>query len=115
VDAAGTGALVHREVEGGVEVVAVPFPALLTVERSLNEPRYPSLPGIMKAKRKEIKILTLENLGLTAAEVGVAAARTALVRLSPPPARKAGRIVEGDTEQAVAAILAFLKDEAKVL
>ena len=115
VDAAGTGAVVHREVEGGVEVVAVPFPALLTVERSLNEPRYPSLPGIMKAKRKEIKILTLESLGLTAAEVGVAAARTALVRLSPPPARKAGRIVEGDTEQAVAAILAFLKDEAKVL
>jgi len=115
VDAAGTGAVVHREVEGGVEVLAVPFPAVLTVERSLNEPRYPSLPGIMKAKRKEIKTLTLQDLGLAAGEVGAAAARTVLVRLSPPPARQAGRIVEGDAEQAVAAILAFLRDEAKVL
>lgn len=115
MDPAGTGAVVHREVEGGVEVLAVPFPAVLTVERSLNEPRYPSLPGIMKARRKEIKTLTLEQLGPAAAEVGAEAARATLVRLAAPPARKAGRIVESDAEQAVAAIVAFLRDEAKVL
>jgi len=115
VDGGGAGAVVHREVEGGVEVLAVPFPAVLTVERSLNEPRYPSLPGIMKARRKEIKTVTLEHLGLDAADVGMAAARATLVRLSPPPARKAGRIVEGDAAQAVSAIISFLKDEAKVL
>ena len=114
MDGAGAGAVVHREVEGGVEVLAVPFPAVLTVERSLNEPRYPSLPGIMKARRKEIKTVTAEHLGL-AADVGMAAARATLVRLSPPPARRAGRIVEGDADQAVAAIISFLKDEAKVL
>lgn len=115
VDAAGSGAVVHREVEGGVEVLQVPFPAVLTVERSLNEPRYPSLPGIMKAKRKEIKTLTLETLNLNAAEVGAAAARTVLAGLAAPPKRTAGRMIEGDADQAVAAIVAFLKDEAKVL
>ena len=114
-DATGSGAEVHREVEGGVEVLQVVFPAVLTVERSLNEPRYPSLPGIMKAKRKEIKTLALQQLGLSADEVGRAAARTALVRLASPPKRTGGRVVEGDTDQAVAAIMAFLRDEAKVL
>lgn len=115
VDATGTGAVVHREVEGGVEVLAVPFPAVLTVERSLNEPRYPSLPGIMKAKRKEIKTLALRELGLSEAEVGATAARMTLVSLSSPPKRKAGRIVEGNAAQAVGAIVTFLRDEAKVL
>ena len=92
-----------------------PLPAVLTVDKGLNEPRYPSLPGIMKARRKEIKTVTAEHLGLAAADVGMAAARATLVRLSPPPARKAGRIVEGDAAQAVSAIISFLKDEAKVL
>src|SRR5713226_3766458 len=115
VDAAGTGAVVHREVEGGVEVLAVPFPAVLTVERSLNEPRYPSLPGIMKAKRKEIKTLNLSAAGVNSSSVGAAAARTILTSLSAPAKRKAGRTFEGDTDQAVATIIAFLKDEAKVL
>lgn len=115
VDATAASAVVHREVEGGVEVLQVPFPAILTVERSLNEPRYPSLPGIMKAKRKEIKTLNLAALGLNASGIGAAASRTVLTSLSAPPKRKAGRTFDGDTDQAVAAIVAFLKDEAKVL
>ena len=114
-DGSGSSAVVHREGEGGVEVLQVPFPAVLTVERSLNEPRYPSLPGIMKAKRKEIKTVTLASVGLDASSVGGVAARTVLVTLAAPPKRKAGRIVEGDADQAAAAIVAFLKDEAKVL
>jgi electron transfer flavoprotein beta subunit len=115
VDAAGSSAIVHREVEGGVEVLQIPFPAVLTVERSLNEPRYPSLPGIMKAKRKEIKTLTLAGLGLDPATVGAAGSRTVPAQLSAPPKRKAGRTLEGDADQAAAAIVAFLRDEAKVL
>ncbi len=114
-DASGAGAVVHREVEGGVEVLQVPFPAVLTVERSLNEPRYPSLPGIMKAKRKDIKTMTLRDIGTGLGEAGRVTAKTALVQLATPPKRKAGRIVEGDVNQAVAAIVAFLRDEAKVL
>lgn len=114
-DASGAGAVVHREVEGGVEVLQVPFPAVLTVERSLNEPRYPSLPGIMKAKRKDIKVVSLQEIGISAGEAGRAAAKTALVHLAAPPKRKAGRMVEGHADQAVQAIIAFLRDEAKVL
>jgi len=115
VEATGTSAVVHREVEGGVEVLQVPFPAVLTVERSLNEPRYPSLPGIMKAKRKEIKTLNLAAVGLNPSTIGATASRTVLTSLSTPAKRKAGRTLDGDTEEAVAAIVSFLKDEAKVL
>lgn len=115
VDASGTAAVVHREVEGGVEVLEVPLPALLTVERNLNEPRYPSLPGIMKAKRKEIKTLTLGDLKLDAASVAGAAARSKLMKLVPPPKRQAGRVVEAEPDKAVSEIVTFLKNEAKVL
>lgn len=115
VDGAGTTAVVHREVEGGSEVFVVPFPAVLTVERNLNEPRYPSLPGIMKAKRKVIKTMTLQELGLSAEAVGTSTARMTLMRLAAPPKRTAGRIVQGDADQATAAIVAFLRDNAKVL
>jgi electron transfer flavoprotein beta subunit len=115
MDAAGTVATVHREVEGGIEVLDVPLPAVLTVERSLNEPRYPSLPGIMKAKRKEIGVRSLQDLGLAGETVGGAAASTRLVRLDPPPKRQPGRSVDGEAEEMVAAIVTFLKHEAKVI
>ncbi len=115
MDSAGKVATVHREVEGGMEVLDVPLPAVLTVERSLNEPRYPSLPGIMKAKRKDISQRSLQDLGLDGHGVGREAALTRLQRLDPPPQRKAGRSVDGDVEEAVAAIVAFLTHEAKVL
>lgn len=115
VEASGTTAVVHREVEGGVEVLEVPLPALLTVERSLNEPRYPSLPGIMKAKRKEIRTMSLADMGLEVSSVDGAAAKSALTKLVPPPKRQAGRVVEADAEKAVAEIVAFLKNEAKVI
>lgn len=115
VDSSGSSAVVHREIEGGVEVLEVPLPALLTVERSLNEPRYPSLPGIMKAKRKEIKMLSLADVGGDAEMVGADAALTRRRKLASPPKRQAGRIVEADSDQAVAEIVAFLKNEAKVL
>lgn len=107
VDASATTALVHREVEGGVEILEVPLPALLTVERSLNEPRYPSLPGIMKAKRKEIKTSTPTDQE--------AEASSRLTKLVPPPKRQAGRVIEADADKAVAEIVAFLKNDAKVL
>ena len=114
IDASATTALVHREVEGGVEVLEVPLPSLLTVERSLNEPRYPSLPGIMKAKRKEIKVLTLADLKVDISADG-AGTRSRLIKLVPPPKRQAGRVIEADADKAVAEIVAFLKNEAKVL
>lgn len=112
---AGT-ATVEREVEGGVEVLEVPLPAVFTVERTINEPRYPTLPGIMKAKRKEIRTLTLQDLGLDPGEVGAEAARMRYVRFDPPPRREAGRVVTADSPEEAARLIAhFLQDTAKVL
>ena len=94
----------EREVEGGVEVVAFPLPAVVTAEKGLNEPRYPALKGIMAAKKKplEIKPVTLDAEGLE------------ILELTPPPERQAGRIV-GEGPDAVSALVAALHTEAKVL
>ncbi|MHB1843186.1 MAG: electron transfer flavoprotein subunit beta/FixA family protein, partial [Sulfobacillus sp.] len=73
------------EVEGGVQQVSFSLPAVVTAQKGLNEPRYPSLPGIMKAKRKEIAVQT--------ADLGIAAG-VELVRLTPPAPRKAGTLLQ---------------------
>jgi electron transfer flavoprotein beta subunit len=109
-------AVVEREVEGGAQTLEVPLPAVFTVERTINEPRYPTLPGIMKAKRKEIKTLTVADLGLGEGEVGASAARTNLVRFEPPPKRQAGEVVTPDgPEEAARLIVKFLQETAKVI
>ncbi|HXV87008.1 MAG TPA: electron transfer flavoprotein subunit beta/FixA family protein [Gemmatimonadales bacterium] len=94
----------EREIEGGVEVVEFPLPAVLTVDKGLNEPRYPALKGIMAAKKKplEIKPVELGPGGLTAVELAL------------PPERKPGRVV-GEGPDAVPALIQALRDEAKVL
>jgi electron transfer flavoprotein beta subunit len=109
------GATAHREVEGAVEVLQVALPAVITVERSINEPRYPSLPGIMKAKRTPITGKTLGDLGLTPQEAGAAASRSEVLRFSPPPQRQAGRLLEGDPARVVKELVRLLREEAKVL
>jgi electron transfer flavoprotein beta subunit len=108
-------ATAHREVEGAVEVLEIPLPAVVTVERSINEPRYPSLPGIMKAKRTQIVVKTLGDLGLTLQETGAAAARTEVLGYSPPPKRQAGRTLQGEPAEMVAELLRLLREDAKVL
>lgn len=114
VDDGAGRATVHRELEGALEVLEVPLPALFTVERSLNEPRYPSLPGIMKAKRKEIAVMDLAALGLSAEDLGTRGAT--LASLAAPPGRTAGvRLNGADPEAAVEAIVTFLSERAKVL
>ena len=65
-------ATVHRQIEGALEVIEVPLPAVLTAQKGLNEPRYPSLKGIMGAKKKEIKKVTAADLGLGPDQVGEA-------------------------------------------
>ena len=109
-------ATVHRLVEGGVDVLEVPLPAVLTATKGLNEPRYPSLPGIMKAKKKPLKAVKLADLGLKEEEVGEKGALTKVQSYSLPPMRKEGKIVEGETPEEKAANLAkLLREEAKVI
>jgi electron transfer flavoprotein beta subunit len=86
---------------------------VVTVERNINEPRYPSLPGIMRAKRTPITVKTLADLGLDPKDAG--GARVELLGLSPPPNRQAGRILEGGPEDVVRELVRLLREDAKVL
>jgi len=95
---------VVREVDGAVEKIAVDMPAVVTTELRLNTPRYASLPGIMKAKKKEIKELTVAELGVTGD------ATLEVLSLEVPPGRKAGVVVED-----VAELVEKLRSEARVI
>ncbi len=112
----GKSVKVNRPIEGSTLVIESPLPALITTQKGLNEPRYASLPGIMKAKKKPFDEKTLSDLGLDAAEFGEGARKVKILEIKPPPAREAGKIVEGETPQEKAAGLAkLLHDEAKVI
>ena len=106
----------ERTVEGGTVVVEAELPALFTTQRGINEPRYASLPGIMKAKKKPLVRKTLADLGIDPSEVGKAGAKSRVRRLSFPPERSPGKIIEGDTQEAKAAeLVRLLSEEAKVI
>ncbi|HXL52287.1 MAG TPA: electron transfer flavoprotein subunit beta/FixA family protein, partial [Gemmatimonadales bacterium] len=100
----GAKGVAEREIEGGIEVVEFPLPAVLTTDKGLNEPRYPALKGIMAAKKKplEVKPVSLGGGGLE------------LLALTPPPERKEGKIV-GEGAAAVPELVRLLREEAKVL
>jgi electron transfer flavoprotein beta subunit len=111
-----TGLVAKRRVEGGDEVVSVRFPAVVTCEKGLNEPRYASLPGIMKAKKKEIKKITLADLdGMNEDQVGAAGSATKIVSYEPLSARTPCRMIEGDTAGQVAELVRALREDAKVI
>jgi electron transfer flavoprotein beta subunit len=97
-------AKVTREVDGGLETLAVPLPAIVTADLRLNEPRYASLPGIMKARKKEMKEIPVGDLGVDVAP------RVKVVKLETPPKRTGGRKVESVQE-----LVKVLHEEAKVI
>ncbi|MDL1968588.1 MAG: electron transfer flavoprotein subunit beta/FixA family protein [Deltaproteobacteria bacterium] len=103
-----------RTVEGGTVVLEALLPALFTTQKGLNEPRYASLPGIMKAKRKPLDIKSLSDIGIDASEIGKP--RTKILAMKFPPEREGGRIIKGDSSRSIAAELVnVLYKEAKVL
>ena len=108
-------AVAHREIEGGSEVVEVPLPAVITCQKGLNEPRYASLKGIMKAKKKPLETKAPADIDASPDEVGKAGAKTTVLTMAPPPEREAGRIVEGEPEDAAKEVVKLLREEAKVI
>ncbi len=100
----GGKANVTREVDGGLETIEVALPAVVTTDLRLNEPRYASLPGIMKAKKKEVKVVPLASLGLDTTP------KVKVLSYAPPKQRAGGGRVAD-----VAELVAKLKNEAKVL
>ncbi len=108
-------ATTKRRVEGGDEVVELTLPALVTCEKGLNEPRYASLPGIMKAKKKEIKKVTLADLSLDAAEVGSNGAKMNILKFHPLPERPPVKMIAGEAPEAAKELAKLLREEAKVI
>ena len=96
--------MVKREVDGGLETVEMALPAVITTDLRLNEPRYATLPNIMKAKKKPLDTLDPAGLGVDVAP------RLATLKVVEPPKRKGGGRVAD-----VAELVSKLKDEAKVL
>ena len=116
VSEGGSTVKAYREVEGGTLVIETSLPVLITAQKGLNEPRYASLPGIMKAKKKPLEVKTLADIGLDAGQVGESGSKIKIVQLTPPEERPAGQIIEGETPQEKAATLAqLLHEEAKVI
>lgn len=108
----GDRGIALREVEGGLEKVAFTLPAVISAQKGLNEPRYETLKGIMAAKRKDIPIISIEELGIRAEDL---APRVVITRMETPPARQAGRITTGPPEETARQLAEFLHQEAKVI
>ena len=97
-------ALVTREIDGGLQTISVNLPAVVTTDLRLNEPRYASLPNIMQAKKKDLDIQSVSDLGIDVSN------RTSILSVELPPKREAGVIVESVEE-----LVEKLKNEAKVI
>jgi len=101
----------QRETDNGYQVISGPLPALVSVTMAVGEPRYPSLKGIMGAKKKTITVLSLADLGLTQA-VGQDGAKTELLHVAAPPPRAKGQVVRAaDGAEGAKIIFDFIKEK----
>ncbi|MCG2814687.1 MAG: electron transfer flavoprotein subunit beta/FixA family protein [Acidobacteriota bacterium] len=108
----GNRGTAEREIEGASEKVSFSLPAVISAQKGLNEPRYETLKGIMAAKRKEIPVLTVEDLGLSAADL---APQLKMTGLESPPVRQAGTVIDDEPVIAAKKIVEFLREKAKVI
>jgi electron transfer flavoprotein beta subunit len=103
-------AVAEREIGGGArEVVELQMPCVIGATRGLNEPHYPKLPDIMKAKKKEVKQIDIADLGLDAAS-----SLTEIVNLEAVAERGDARIMEGSIRESVGELVRILKEEEKI-
>lgn len=105
LEISGRKATVTRDVEGDSEIIETELPLLATAQQGLNDPRYPSLPGIMKAKKKPLDEVELDDLDLEEDDV---AAKTRTLEIFLPEAKEAGRILEGELEEQVKELAGLL-------
>ncbi len=110
IDEAGKTVRVGRQVEGGLEVFDLPLPAVLSAQKGLNEPRYPTLKGIMGATKKEIKEVKAADLGVSPQAAGLS-----VVKLEALPPRPPGQIIPGEPAEAVKALVRALREDAKAI
>ena len=108
----GNKATVTRDVEGDSEIIETTLPLLVTAQQGLNEPRYPSLPGIMKAKKKPLDEIELGDLDLDEDDVE---AKTKTIEIYLPTKKVAGKVLEGELGNQVKELVSLLRNEAKVV
>jgi electron transfer flavoprotein beta subunit len=107
----GCSAVAEREIEGGGrEVVEVRLPCIIGATRGLNEPHYPKLPEILQAKKKQIKVIDIAELG-----VNPGGGFTAIVHLDPVPERGQARMLEGSTREKVEQLVSLLRETEKFI
>ena len=112
LDVTGTQVTATREIDGGTAVIEVSLPVVITAQKGLNDPRYPSMAGIMKAKKKPLTTMTLADLGFSAGDI---APKMNVDKFSLPTARQGGRKIPGEVAQAAQELARLLREEAKVL
>jgi len=105
-------AVATREIDGGTEEIEVSLPAMFTAQKGLNEPRLPSMSGIMKAKKKELAVVTLADLGLSADDLAPKAKTT---KFDLPAPRTAGKAIPGEAADQAKELARLLREEAKVI
>ncbi|MDQ0298626.1 electron transfer flavoprotein beta subunit [Salibacterium salarium] len=103
---------IEREVEGDVEYVEASLPLVVTCQQGLNEPRYPSLPGIMKAKKKPLETIDVDELDLDEKKIE---AKTNTLDRFLPPEKQAGKVLQGETKDQVRELVGLLRNESKVI
>jgi len=112
VDVKEKNARIHRELEGGLEeVYEIELPAVLSVQTGINEPRYVSIMGIRKAKKKELREVGAGDLSLAAEEVGIAGSLTEVKELYLPPVEKEAEMLRGSPDEISERVLGILKEK----
>jgi electron transfer flavoprotein beta subunit len=115
IETGGTVRVV-REMESGMnEILRLRLPAVIEVQAGINQPRYASLKGIMAAKKKEIQPLSAADLGVEAAQLGLAGSRIEILSVALPKAGQGARLLQGDVKAAAQELVAVLQREARVL
>ena len=115
VELAGNAIRVNRQITGGYQEVEAQLPCVASIVKGANEPRYPSLKGIMSAKRKEIEKLSLQDLGIDPSSVGLDGARTAVTASDARAEKSAGEVVRPESAEDAARVIADFLQSRKYI
>jgi electron transfer flavoprotein beta subunit len=102
---------VERMMEEGFEIIETPLPALLTVVKEINEPRLPSLKGMMRARQAKITLWSQKELQLDAQQIGLCGSPTQVIKIFTPPPRIGGQMLRGETQEIAEQLVGLLKNE----
>ncbi|MEN6565721.1 MAG: electron transfer flavoprotein subunit beta/FixA family protein [Veillonellales bacterium] len=115
IEVNGSIARIKREHEDGYEMIEAPFPLLITVVKSINEPRHSSVKGVMRANRQEIPVWTSKDVSVDRQRIGIKGSPTQVRRIFTPKRRVQGEMIQADTAKGAAALLVKKLMDAKII